>query len=75
VASPTWMVTLYVPLWAALVWVHCLSASGARKLWVVVVAGWYRGLETFVRPVCEVVGMVLASNDGIVCLPGGQGWG
>ena len=33
------------------------------------------GSEMFVRPLCEVVGMALASNDGVVCLPSRQGWG
>ena len=68
-------------IWAAVCAV--VGGSGAGPLvfserraepWVVVVAGWYRSLETFVRPVCEVVDVVLASHDGIVCLPLTRGW-
>jgi hypothetical protein len=51
------------------------SASGARKQWTFVCCRSVRDLETFVRRVCEVVDMALASHDGVVCPPGGQGWG
>jgi hypothetical protein len=39
------------------------------------IAGSFHGQETFVRRGCAAANMALMSHGGIVCSPGGQGWG